>query len=219
MSPDDDAADKPDEEPSDRDEPADAESADDEGAQEPADAAAKQRPSGDAGEDPSRRRFLKVGIHGLGAGVAAITAVPAVAFLTYPLGHATVSGSDAFIPAGRADTFKPREPVKVDLYADRVDAWNRVLQVKVGSAWIVKEGDQLVAYTTVCPHLGCAVDWDVESARFKCPCHRSAFSVQGEVEEGPSPRPLDRLDVEVKDGLLAVKYQRFKQGIPEKVVG
>ncbi len=173
--------------------------------------------SGGGPPDRGRRRLLVLGVGGLGAGVGAISAVPGVAFLAFPLKHATVSGSDAFLAAGQAASFEEGKPVKVDLYADRDDAWNRLVQMKVGSVWVVREGESLVAYTTVCPHLGCAVDWDEQSGRFKCPCHRSAFARDGKVEEGPSPRPLDRLDVEVKDGRLAVRYQRFKQGVGEKV--
>lgn len=171
-----------------------------------------------AGSAPDpRRRLLVLGVGGLSLGIGAVAAVPGVAFLTYPLSHATTSGSEAFLPAGKADSFVEGRPVKVELFSDRVDAWNRVERVKVGSAWVVREGAALHAYSTVCPHLGCAVDWDHASDRFKCPCHRSSFSRTGDVQEGPSPRPLDRLDVEVVNGLLAVRYQRFRQGVTEKV--
>jgi Rieske Fe-S protein len=130
--------------------------------------------------------------------------------------HATVSGADTFIKVGKVDAFKPGQPVKVDVFADKRDAWNRIIKVKVGSAWIMREGDKLRAYSTVCPHLGCAVDYDGDVTRFKCPCHHSVFGMDGKVESGPSPRPMDDLELEEKDGLVAIRYRRFRQGIAEK---
>lgn len=169
-------------------------------------------------EDEGRRTLLKLGVHGLGAGVAAVTAGPAIAYLAFPLSHDTTTGAQGFIPAGRLERFKEGQPVKVDLLSDKTDAWNRVEQVKVGSAWVVNTGGKLVAYSSVCPHLGCAIDFDSAATKFKCPCHRSAFGQNGAVEDGPSPRPMDELEVKEEGGLLAIRYQRFKQGVPEKQI-
>ena len=167
-------------------------------------------------DDEGRRLFLKLGVHGLGAGVAAVTAGPAIAYLAYPLSHDTTTGASGFIPAGRADQFKEGEPVKVTLLSDKVDAWNRIEQVKIGSAWVVRTGGKLVAFSSVCPHLGCAVDFESAEHKFKCPCHRSAFGLDGKIEDGPAPRPMDELEVKDEGGVLAIRYLRFKQGVHEK---
>ena len=94
-------------------------------------------------QDGSRRKFMVVGAGVVGACVAGITIVPAASILTHPLRVPTTSGSDAFIPVGRLAQFKGDKPVKVDLYSDKVDAWNRVVQVKVGSAWVQQRDGQL----------------------------------------------------------------------------
>lgn len=167
-------------------------------------------------DDEGRRLFLKLGVHGLGAGVAAVTAGPAIAYLAFPLSQDPTTGGSGYIPAGRADRFKEGEPVKVDLLADKMDAWNRIEQVKVGSAWIIRHQGKLLAYSSVCPHLGCAVDYEAKDNKFKCPCHRSAFGLDGSVEAGPSPRPLDALEVKEEDGLVAIRLVRYRQGIAQK---
>jgi menaquinol-cytochrome c reductase iron-sulfur subunit len=167
-------------------------------------------------DDEGRRLFLKLGVHGLGAGVAAVTAGPAIAYLAYPLSHDPTTGGSGYIPAGRADRFKEGEPVKVDLLSDKMDAWNRIEQVKIGSAWIIRHEGKLLAYSSVCPHLGCAVDYEAKDHKFKCPCHRSAFGLDGKIEDGPSPRPLDTLEVKEENGVLAIQYLRFKQGVSDK---
>ncbi len=77
--------------------------------------------------------FMKVlGVGGLGACAAAISAIPALAAFSYPLGHETTSSGGNFLVAGKLSRFKPGEPVLVDLFADRVDAWSRMVNVKVG---------------------------------------------------------------------------------------
>lgn len=168
--------------------------------------------------EDTRREFLKViGMGGLGAGLAVVVAGPGAALVAYPLAHQTISGGTGFLVAGKLDQFKPGKPVKVDLFADKRDAWNRAVQIKVGSAWVLNQDGKLVAYTTVCPHLGCAVDYDTADNKFKCPCHRSVFGHDGTVLSGPAPRPLDRLETKVENGSkIAVKYERFKQGVRDK---
>ncbi|PRQ07405.1 QcrA and Rieske domain-containing protein [Enhygromyxa salina] len=170
--------------------------------------------------DDSRRGFLKVGVGVLGAGLAGVVVAPAVRALLWPLadGVKVTSGGEDFVVVGNRDQFG-ETPIKVDIYADRVDAWNRTKNVKIGSAWVVVIDEKLHAFSSVCPHLGCAVDYDGELGKFKCPCHDSAFGLDGAREEGPSPRGLDQLEFdEPKEGkLLAIRYERFKQGVEAKV--
>lgn len=164
----------------------------------------------------SRRGFLVAGIGVLGVGVAATALGPALALVAHPLLHDTTSGSDAFVPVGKPSQFGDGATVKVDLYADRVDAWNRVVQVKVGSAWVVSQGGELVAYSTVCPHLGCGIDYDPSRDKFLCACHKTWFGKDGAVEEGPSPRGMDTLELARDEKLVSIRYQRFKQGVAIK---
>jgi Rieske Fe-S protein len=175
--------------------------------------------SGPAPND-GRRAFLKVGVGALGAGLATIVVAPALRATIWPITSdaGVTSGGDEFVVVGKREAFGA-EPVRVDIYADRVDAWNRNKNVKIGSAWVVERDGQLHAFSTVCPHLGCAVDYNAEDQKFECPCHDSAFGLDGSHQAGPSPRPLDQLEVESQhDGkLIAIRYERFKQGVEDKV--
>jgi Rieske Fe-S protein len=166
-------------------------------------------------EEGSRRMFLKAGVGIVGAGLACTVAVPAAKLLGFPLTHEVTSGSDAFVLVGRRDMFGPA-PVKVDVFTDRVDAWNRAKQVKVGSAWVLEREGSLIALSTRCPHLGCAIDWNQDAGHFECPCHDSAFDERGVRREGPSPRDMDELEVGDDEGLVSIRYRRFKQGIEDK---
>jgi quinol---cytochrome c reductase iron-sulfur subunit, bacillus type len=174
-------------------------------------------PNDDHEMPQSGRRGMLGALAGvLGIGAAATVLGPVAVFVGAPLRHDTTSSSDELIPAGPVNLFAGGGPVKVDLFADRVDAWNRVVQVKVGSAWVLRKGAVLVAYSTVCPHLGCGIDFDANANKFYCACHKSWFGLDGKVEGGPSPRAMDELELRSSEELVSIRYQRFKQGTEAK---
>ena len=118
-------------------------------------------------------------------------------------------GGISSLPEGR-----PAD-VKFESLAD--DAYHYAEAVH--SVWVVKHVDRKVTvFSPVCPHLGCHYLWNPGKERFECPCHASVFSIDGRVLYGPAPRPLDTLPVKIENGTLYVKRERFKVGIPEKVV-
>ena len=67
-----------------------------------------------------------------------------------------------------------------------------VTPIEKGRFYLVRlqDGGFLAIYRR-CTHLGCAVPYDPASAQFTCPCHGSAFTMEGDVLNPPAPRPLD----------------------------
>jgi Rieske Fe-S protein len=62
---------------------------------------------------------------------------------------------------------------------------------------------RLAAFSQKCTHLSCAVYYAAERHRLECPCHEGYFSAEtGRVLQGPPPRPLPRVRVEERDGLI-----------------
>ena len=59
------------------------------------------------------------------------------------------------------------------------------------------------AYSQKCTHLACPVYYERQHKRLECPCHDGAFdAATGNVLYGPPPRPLDVIEVEVRDGAV-----------------
>jgi Rieske Fe-S protein len=57
------------------------------------------------------------------------------------------------------------------------------------------------AYGQKCTHLSCPVYYSRDQQRLECPCHEGAFdAATGNVLYGPPPRPLDAIEVEIRDG-------------------
>src|SRR5690606_21305170 len=105
--------------------------------------------------------------------------------------------------------------------ADKVDAWNRHPSAPVGAIYLRRTGEtEVTAFNSSCPHAGCFVDYVPDRSHFWCPCHNSAFGVNGEIETRTSPaaRPLDSLDVEIRNEReVWVRFQNFRMGTPEKI--
>lgn len=62
----------------------------------------------------------------------------------------------------------------------------------------------VTAFSAVCSHLGCIVDWNSKTEQFLCPCHGSKYDVNGNVIGGPAPAPLERLITEIKEEKIFV---------------
>ena len=59
-------------------------------------------------------------------------------------------------------------------------------------------GDELLAFSAVCPHEGCTVAPD--DGQFSCPCHGSQFELNGDLKRGPARKGLTPFPVRVTDG-------------------
>lgn len=95
---------------------------------------------------------------------------------------------------------KPRRPV-VRLQRADVPPDGALVFREAGVA-VVRRGDAVYALDLACTHLGCTVN--VTPTDLVCPCHGSAFSLEGEPLRGPATRALARLEVREVDGTLEV---------------
>jgi glycine/D-amino acid oxidase-like deaminating enzyme/nitrite reductase/ring-hydroxylating ferredoxin subunit len=51
------------------------------------------------------------------------------------------------------------------------------------------------AFSAVCPHMGCMVQWNADEKSFDCPCHGSRFTKEGNVINGPATTGLEKIEV------------------------
>lgn len=70
---------------------------------------------------------------------------------------------------------------------------------------LVHSGTAVFALSLVCTHLGCLVDWSPARRQLVCPCHGAAFDLEGNVLEGPPPRPLATMTVSVEGDRVLVR--------------
>jgi cytochrome b6-f complex iron-sulfur subunit len=85
-----------------------------------------------------------------------------------------------------------------------------VKELAVGQAKVLPVNDKPVivvntaqggikAYSAICTHLGCVVEWNASKQFITCPCHDGRFNaVTGAVISGPPPAPLPSVRVLVE---------------------
>ena len=59
------------------------------------------------------------------------------------------------------------------------------------------EGD-LRAFSAVCTHLDCTVQYKADTSQIWCACHNGVYDLAGNVVSGPPPRPLERLTTNLR---------------------
>jgi cytochrome b6-f complex iron-sulfur subunit/menaquinol-cytochrome c reductase iron-sulfur subunit len=182
------------------------------------DPASPSSPEGEplGGETRTSRRTLTLAVVVGSCAIAAAGAIPAAAFVAAPIGSKGAAGR--WVRTLRVDQLAEGEPKRVAIVDDRRDAWTIERGVELGSVWLVKHGDKVTAFSSVCPHLGCSVNVAPGAgAGFACPCHTAAFDPDGKRKSGPSPRDLDALATRIEEGFVAVDFRRFRIGVAEKV--
>ena len=171
--------------------------------------------------DCPRRDFIKESLAVAVAGLAGLA--PLAAGLTVVLDplRRKAETPGAIYVASLAALPKDGTPRKFTIVANRTDAWNKYPLVPIGAVYLRRMGESRVtALNVACPHAGCFVDLPAPGKSFLCPCHNSSFALDGTVSTpgSPSPRPLDTLDVEIRNEReIWVRFQNFRPGEKAKI--
>jgi Rieske Fe-S protein len=72
--------------------------------------------------------------------------------------------------------------------------------------FVGRDSGGIYAMTSTCTHQGCDMASDgTVTTTIVCPCHGSAFDLNGEVVKGPAPSPLTHFAVDISlDGTVTV---------------
>lgn len=143
----------------------------------------------------SRRDFLKIG----GSGVVTTGAAIATGGLLNPgAAEAAINSGSTTLPypvnkVTNANMLAVNKPVSFT-YPDKSSP---CVLVRMGHAVTGGVGpkNDIVAYSTLCTHMGCPVSYDIESRNFKCPCHFSVFDSEktGQMVTGQATENLPRI--------------------------
>lgn len=148
-----------------------------------------------------RRDFMKVAIAGISGFIGAAIGLPAIAYI---VGPALKKDIDEWIRLGAISKIELNNPTLFKTTIETQTGW--INSEEEVSAYVLTEnGQDFTVMSNVCTHLGCRVRWIAEQEGFFCPCHNAVFAKDGSVLDGPPPRPLDRFENKVEDGVLFVK--------------
>lgn len=91
----------------------------------------------------------------------------------------------------------------------------KVQDLKPNSGTIVRFGETPVilirisqtewrAFSAVCTHLSCIVQYQPERTRIWCACHNGVYNLQGQVVSGPPPKPLRPYPVHIRQDEVVI---------------
>ena len=142
--------------------------------------------SDDEGKDLPRRDFLAVAVGGSAAAFAVAGGYPVVRYLEPPS-----QGPAGLTTVGKLEEF-PVGAVRTVLVDER-------------PVHVIRTADEVRAFSALCTHLQCVVQYSAEHKRFECPCHGGVYAIDGTNVSGPPPRPLDELTVTIAEGTVLVR--------------
>ncbi len=183
---------------------------------------------------PPRRNFLVSFLAVVfGAIISFFPLVPGAAVLLDPVLRRKKKVADGetnadFVRITSLDSVPKEGAQQFPVIAHRHDAWNHFPNERIGAVYLRRIGENqenVQCFNAVCPHLGCIFSYVTSRNEFYCPCHNSAFKIDGSKVESsgqvnPSPRPLDELEVDqerLQQGEVWVKFQNFYTGTEERI--
>jgi len=133
-----------------------------------------------------RRKFLGILLAVLGSTAAASFVYPLIRF---------------FAPPARDDKTNTISIKKSDL---RLGEAREIILNNKPVIVINRFQKGFVAFSRVCTHLGCLVEYDKGLRKMVCPCHAGTFDLEGNVLSGPPPRPLPTIPLKVEGDLVII---------------
>ncbi|RIK86646.1 MAG: hypothetical protein DCC67_02585 [Planctomycetota bacterium] len=179
---------------------------------------------------PTRRSFFAVVAAVLAGSLAVLTpiGIGIAAFLSPLFRRTATSEVRVALLEQVPDDGQPR---CFPVVADRDDAWTRYPAQRIGAVYLVRRPgeEKPIALTAKCPHAGCFIGYSESDELFKCPCHTSAFNLDGTRVRGDqevAPRGMDELQVDVRQiagpeganvSEIWVRFVEFQTGVKERI--
>jgi Rieske Fe-S protein len=139
--------------------------------------------------------------------MSAVLGLPAIAYIIGPSLRKQEPG--AWQPLGPLSQVESStEPVLFTLSYLIEAGWRKTPKKEIVYVQHLPNGE-LLAHSNQCTHLSCIAHWEADQQRFFCPCHDGVYDRMGNVVSGPPPRPLDRYEIKVDEGMIWVA-QRYR---------
>ncbi len=149
----------------------------------------------------SRRNFLtkvSLGIAGLATLAAAI---PVVSALLAPL---LEKKEQTWRTVGTVEDF-PLQSTNLVKF-ENADPVPYAGMTANSAAWLRRnKGNDFIAFSANCTHLGCPVRWEKDAQLFMCPCHGGVYYKDGSVAAGPPPKSLTQYQVRIYHNQVQIK--------------
>ena len=114
-------------------------------------------------------------------------------------GTAIAVGAVIFGRTQSATAAAPKKIVKASKFP--VGSAQKFVAANGAPAYLFRTKSGVFAYSAICTHQGCTVDYLKAGKKLICPCHGGSFDPfnSAKVVAGPPERPLDKISVSIKN--------------------
>lgn len=130
----------------------------------------------------TRRQFLKIALGFSFLATLGGVLTPTLGYIWPPARGAQVAGGRVFVSTRR------------ELGAGQA----KKVQVGNQPVLVINTGTTIKAFSAICTHLACIVEWNESGQFIQCPCHDGRFDTNGQVISGPPPAPLPEFKVGIE---------------------
>ncbi len=116
---------------------------------------------------------------------------------------ALAAGAMIFGRTQSAVAASPKRIVKASKFP--VGSSRKFVAANGAPAFLFRTKSGVFAYSAICTHQGCTVDYLKAGKKLVCPCHSGSFDPfnSGKPVAGPADRPLDKISVSIsKDWIV-----------------
>ncbi|MCL4464876.1 MAG: ubiquinol-cytochrome c reductase iron-sulfur subunit [Chloroflexi bacterium] len=160
------------------------------------------RPSG-------RRRFLReMAITGIGGAVTLAVAVPLIGYFFEAV---TKRLPEEWVRLCALDEVVDAEPkeFRVAFQPEDRAAGYRIIT----GVFVIRRGEEILAFSNTCTHMGCSVRWLAWRQQILCPCHGGMYDRWGQLMGGPPAADLPLLPTRVQGSDLYVANRIVRRGV------
>jgi Rieske Fe-S protein len=114
-------------------------------------------------------------------------------------GTAIAVGAVIFGRTQSATAAAPKKIVKASKFP--VGSAQKFVAANGAPAYLFRTKSGVFAYSAICTHQGCTVEYLKAGKKLVCPCHLGSFDPfkSGRVVSGEPERPLDKISVSIKN--------------------
>ena len=114
-------------------------------------------------------------------------------------GTAIAAGAFIFGRTQSAIAASPKKIIKASKFP--VGSAQKFVAANGAPAYLFRTKAGVFAYSAICTHQGCTVDYLKAGKKLICPCHSGSFDPfnSAKVVAGPPERPLDKISVSIKN--------------------
>src|SRR5918996_114717 len=165
---------------------------------------------------PEERRFTRKQVIVAGGATAAVVGGGAAAVVI--AGGGEEGGASPRLASAKVGDLQPNTPVSFE-YPLRGQQ-SALLDLGEEVPGGVGDKGSIVAYSILCQHMGCPIQFNAEGGYFLCPCHQSKYDPgrEGFVVQGVAQQPLPRIELEIDgDDVVAVGVSGLIYGYRENL--